>query len=113
MDANMGAVNAVQKMLFDERKGVLLLLPALAERLTKGSVSGLCFTKGTVSMKWDLEKRKFQAKITFKREGEIKVRLPKAFKLAEITVNDGTYELNGPYIQIKGEKGTEVSIKCD
>lgn len=36
MDANMGFVNAVQMMLFQEIKGCIRLLPALPERLVRG-----------------------------------------------------------------------------
>jgi len=110
MDANMGAVNAVQKMLLDERKGTLLLLPALPERLSKGSASGICFSKGKVSMKWDLEKHTFRTKIIFTRTGEMKVQLPKAFAESKITMTKGSYEVCGSYVLVHGEAGAEILI---
>lgn len=101
VDANMGFVNAVQKMIFDERRNYLLLLPAISERLSIGSASNLCFSGGKVSLKWDLKAHKLQAKIVFEREGSVQVRLPEGF----------SSEACGE--RIYGKKGTVVEINCD
>ena len=101
IDANMGFVNAVQKMIFDERRDYLLLLPAISERLAVGSASNFCFSGGKVSLKWDLKAHKLQAKIVFERECSVQVRLPEGFS-AEIC-NERIY----------GQKGTVVEINCD
>ena len=52
LDANFGAVNAIQEMLFCWQKDALSILPALPERLARGAVRGMVFPEGTVDILW-------------------------------------------------------------
>ena len=52
LDANFGAVNAIQEMLFCWQKDALAILPALPKRLESGSAHGLVFPEGTVDICW-------------------------------------------------------------
>ncbi|MBE6614472.1 MAG: glycoside hydrolase family 95 protein [Ruminococcaceae bacterium] len=53
LDANFGAVNALQEMLFRWCEGYLFFLPALPERLKKGNAKGFVFPYGSVDLQWD------------------------------------------------------------
>lgn len=53
LDADFGIVNALQEMLFCPQKDALSILPALPERLEKGSVRGLVFPEGRVDISWE------------------------------------------------------------
>jgi alpha-L-fucosidase 2 len=53
LDADFGIVNALQEMLFCPQKDALSILPALPERLEKGSVRGLVFPEGRVDIAWE------------------------------------------------------------
>ncbi|MBE6652958.1 MAG: glycoside hydrolase family 95 protein [Ruminococcaceae bacterium] len=52
LDANFGAVNAIQEMIFCPQESALSFLPALPSRLAHGSARGLCFPEGTVDILW-------------------------------------------------------------
>lgn len=112
MDANMGFVNAVQKMLFDERNGYLSLLPALPERLAKGNVRRLHFSKGYVSMDWDIRNRKFEVKVCFNRDGQVKIRLPEGFQVADIGTTEETYDITENVLILQGKKDSVFNITC-
>lgn len=111
MDANMGAVNAVQKMLIDERKGFLLLLPAISDRFVKGRAEKLRFSQGTVSMKWDLSQQQFHAEINWKRDGILKIRLPKGVTEPNLRISDAIYELSDRIITVQAKAGAKLSIE--
>lgn len=53
MDANFGAVSAIQEMLFYCSGDKLFLLPALPERLSCGKVRDIVFPRGRVDLEWD------------------------------------------------------------
>lgn len=53
LDANFGAVSAVQEMLFRWSSGYIHLLPACSGRLNTGKISGIVFPYGTVDMEWN------------------------------------------------------------
>ena len=53
LDANFGAVNAIQEMLFCWQEGALSILPALPARLTQGAVRGMVFPEGKLDLVWD------------------------------------------------------------
>ena len=53
LDANFGAVSAVQEMLFRWSDGYIRILPSCPERLSSGKVSGIVFPYGTVDVLWD------------------------------------------------------------
>ena len=113
LDANMGFVNAVQKMLFDERNDRLLLLPALPQRLAKGSAEGLHFTKGCVSMAWDLSAKTLTADIRFHRDGDMTIKLPEGFPSASVTTATGTYDMTENRLILKGTRGSAFQIVCE
>lgn len=52
LDANFGAVNAIQEMLLCPQPDALSVLPALPARLSHGSVRGLVFPDGTLDITW-------------------------------------------------------------
>ena len=52
LDANFGAVNAIQEMLFCPQQDALSILPSLPKRLARGSARGLAFPEGTVDIAW-------------------------------------------------------------
>ena len=53
LDANFGAVNAIQEMLFCWQPDALSILPALPKRLTQGAVKGIVFPEGTLDIQWE------------------------------------------------------------
>jgi alpha-L-fucosidase 2 len=55
LDANFGAVNAIQEMLFCPQDGAISVLPALPARLATGSVRGLAFPEGRVDIIWQAD----------------------------------------------------------
>ena len=112
LDANMGFVNAVQKMLFNERQGCLSLLPALPKRLAKGSFKDLCFTKGKASVKWDIFNKKLEADICLNKAGEMKLEIPDGFCVTDIKCNFGGYETERGYLILKGQRNSAFHIVC-
>ena len=79
LDAILGSVNAVQMMLFgfDGRK--IHFLPALPERLGKGSVKNFAFNLGKADFEWNTAEKKFSAEIRIERDGETEIVLPCGF----------------------------------
>ncbi len=75
LDAAMGAVNALQLMLFNERGGTLCFLPARPARLARGSVRGLSFVGGETDFAWD--EHGFCATVRALHTIKIKLLLPK------------------------------------
>lgn len=102
LDANMGFVNAIQKMIFDERKYVIKILPAISERLKKGSAERLRFTKGKASVKWD--ENSVTAKITFTKDGIARLLFPAGYRItSECKTENG-------YIILDGKKGDKFTV---
>lgn len=114
LDANMGFVNAVQKMLFDERNGFLRLLPALPKRLGKGRAEGLCFTRGRVSLEWNTEEGTLLASVCFSRDGDIKLGLPEGFAVAEaeLLTGGGACYVLGDTVNLQGKSDSVFRIAC-
>lgn len=52
LDANFGAVNAIQEMLFRYSEGYLCILPSCSGRMTSGTVKGIVYPHGTVDFSW-------------------------------------------------------------
>ncbi len=63
LDGILGAVGAVQEMLFRARGKELYVLPALPDRLNKGSLKNWHFPDGTVDITWDKAEGKIDLKI--------------------------------------------------
>ena len=55
LDANFGAVNAIQEMLFFWQEGALSIRPSLPGRLTQGAFRGMAFPEGTVDVAWQAD----------------------------------------------------------
>ncbi|PWW02878.1 alpha-L-fucosidase 2 [Paenibacillus cellulosilyticus] len=79
LDANMGWVNAVQEMLLYVSPTMVKLLPALPDRWTSGSVSGMRFCAGKVSFSWNKENDTFHAELIAERDTTFTLKLPAAF----------------------------------
>lgn len=52
LDANFGAVNAIQEMLFCPQEDALSVLPSLPARLSHGTARGLVFPDGRLDLDW-------------------------------------------------------------
>ena len=74
LDANFGAVNAVQEMIFYPSEGAISLLPALPDRLSRGEARGLVFPEGTVDVIWR-EDGAVEVTVRASREVDAKVLL--------------------------------------
>ena len=102
LDAILGSVNALQMMLFgfDGRK--IHFLPAVPERLNKGSVKNFAFNLGKADFKWNIEEKQFSAEIRIEKDGETEIILPDGF---------GTFNncKNGEKISVKA--GQIITIK--
>ena len=90
LDAALGAVNAVQMMLFgfDGRK--IHFLPALPERLGKGKVKNFAFNLGKADFEWNTAEKKFSAQIRIERDGETEIILPDGFDGLSVTLDGKT-----------------------
>ena len=53
LDANFGAISAVQEMLLRWSDGLLFILPALPRRLKTGRVQNIAFPDGQADIEWD------------------------------------------------------------
>ena len=88
LDANFGAVNAIQEMLFCWQKNALSILPALPKRLAKGAVKGIVFPEGTLDIVWSPDGR---VEVTIKAKRDMDTTLLLAGKEQErVTLSAGT-----------------------
>ncbi len=85
LDAAMGVVQALQECLLFVDKDCLKLLPALPDRLGKGSLRDFRFMTGTISMSWNMGREKsgktegfaeFSAELHAERHTELAIILP-------------------------------------
>ena len=91
-DALEGYVNAIQEMLLFSSEKIVSVLPACPDKFKKGEAT-LHFKNGTVTMKWDLDKKECCGTIKAIRDTEFNLELP--FKNALINVKlskDETFE---------------------
>ncbi len=77
LDAVMGYVNAVQEMLLYSSEDLVKLLPALPDRMSKGSLCNFRYENGLVDMSWDLEAGTFRASLRAIRAHTVWLQLPK------------------------------------
>ena len=110
LDGNMGAVNAVQKMLIDERRGCLLLLPAPSQRLSTGSASRLRFSAGEVDLRWDFNRGQFRANILFRRDCRIRIRVPGDFTVPEHGTDGINCSVCGNMLEVTAQAGSRLVI---
>lgn len=52
LDALLGAVNAMQEMVFQYAQGIIFILPALPKAWDKGKVQGFQFYTGSIDLEW-------------------------------------------------------------
>ena len=107
IDANFGTTAAVLEMLLFSRPGLIKLLPALPERWSRGSATGLCCRGGVeVSISWNLEAGQAEATLTSREAQTALVKLPPGLSRAE---GDWTYPDPG-YVQVSLPAQTPVHL---
>ena len=89
LDALMGTVNAVQEMLIRITKKKVYILPACSERMSRGKARGLSFFGGTVDLKWNLEQKSCEIKISAERDVSFELVLPFANGSRNISIKKG------------------------
>lgn len=114
LDAVMGYVNAVQEMLLYAAPGYIALLPALEERLFVGEVKNFRYHDGLISMKWDVEKASFEARIQPVREHTLQIVLPAFVKEPEWSgIISGAYKLIRPGVwEVALNQDSNVCCRC-
>ena len=86
LDANMGAVNAIQEMLLRHTGEKLFLLPAVDfSRIEEGSVENMRFVGGEADISWDGGKLEFALRA--RRDLKLTVVLPEKYGGANIEVD--------------------------
>lgn len=80
LDAIMGYVNAVQEMIFYSSETLLKLLPALPERMKKGSIKRFRYADGSLDMSWNVDENSFEAVFEAVCPHVIRVKLPVYWK---------------------------------
>ena len=87
IDGNFGGAAAVAEMLVQSGEGTILLLPALPDAWSNGSVKGLCARGGfVISMEWE---NKSVEKLTLYARESGTVKLISGDKQKEISLNKG------------------------
>ena len=111
LDAAMGAVNAVQMMLLDERGGYVRLLQAVPDRLSAGSFDRLAFTCGRVSCRWNKKTGSVKATVRVTRGGSFRLLLPEfALQIKSIS-GTARYTAEGNVITVNAEKGDTLTVE--
>ena len=86
LDANMGAVNAIQEMLLCRLGDILFMLPAVDfSRLEEGSVENMRFVGGEADIAWDSHSLNFTLRA--KRQLKLSVVLPERYGGAKIELD--------------------------
>jgi len=82
IDALLGYGAAVLEMLCHSTEDTIFILPALPDKFSKGSVSGLQTRAGITidSLQWDMSKKEIHLTVTAGRDNSISLRLPFASK---------------------------------
>lgn len=101
LDAAMGAVNALQLMLFNEQNGTLCFLPALPARLKRGSVRGLSFVGGEADVSWD--ENGFCATVRALRAVRLKLVLPEGDHAVTVGEKPVPHDENNEYVLNVGD----------
>jgi len=89
LDAAIGTVNAVQEWLLRVTKSKIYILPACPKQLKSGSVENFRFFEGSISFKWDLRKKQFEAEITAARDTEATFVLPFNMGIRKVRLTKG------------------------
>ena len=110
LDADMGAVNAVQMMLLDERGGFVRLLQAVPDRLYKGSFTGLTFTCGKINCTWNKKTESIKATVRITRGGAFRLLLPDFAKAVKSISGTAKHTVNGSVITVNAEKGDTLTV---
>lgn len=104
LDANMGAVNAIQMMLFFSRKDKLYFLHGLSDRLKSGKVRGFAFEGGTTDFVWDIDEGYFEATISANRDVRIKINIPAIFNRCNFECDDVNVKCYEGYYYLEKNK---------
>ncbi len=101
----------ILEMLVFSKPGVIEFLPALSEKLPKGSVSGvLCRTQAKVeNLKWDMVGKNMKAKVSSRKKQNILFQLRKA--ITEAKVNGEKVSLEGDTFFTNFEAGETKTIE--
>ncbi len=94
-DALLSVPAVILEMLVYSRPGIIEFLPALSEKFSKGSVSGvLCRTQAKIeTLSWDMVGKSMTAKVSSGKKQEITFQLRKA--IIEVKINGKTVRFNG------------------
>ncbi len=76
LDAAMGIVQALQECLLFVDQNCVKILPALPQRLGKGSLWDFRFMTGVISMCWNMEEKQLHVELRALRHTDITVILP-------------------------------------
>ncbi|MCL2861242.1 MAG: glycoside hydrolase family 95 protein [Firmicutes bacterium] len=82
IEPNMGVTSCVQEMLVQSSSKMLMLLPALPDAMSKGTIEGLLTRVGVevVSLSWDKRKGNISLKLKAKKASKIDLVLPSTSK---------------------------------
>lgn len=96
LDADMGAVNVIQLMIFSEKNGCLNILPSLPKRLKKGMVKNFAFYGGSVNITWDASM--LEVRIFAKEKIKTKIKLPEGQYMIKSETEESRYSADKEYI---------------
>ncbi|GAB3664555.1 glycoside hydrolase N-terminal domain-containing protein [Echinicola sediminis] len=114
---NADALNSlpavILEMLVYSRPGVIELLPALDDKLSKGKVSGVkCRTQATVEeLEWDFEKGMVKAEISSTKEQEIELFFRKGFTSITDQTGKAYTKASAISVKIDFQKGEKKEVK--
>ena len=110
LDALMGYVNAVQKMILYSSAREIILLPALPDNMLCGSIRKWRFIGGEIDMDWDINNNYFKAELRMFRNTLLQISLPKLFENYNLYVNDNIFEVEYDHVCIHAGKNDKISI---
>lgn len=105
IEPNMSITNSIQEMALQSDSNSIKILPAMAEDMVKGSVSGLLTRKGVeiTDLTWDMRKGNVVAKLKSRKATKVNISLPKGTKKVKpigqevVNLEEGTItDLNLP-----------------
>ncbi|NMH86305.1 glycosyl hydrolase family 95 catalytic domain-containing protein [Flavivirga algicola] len=110
-DALHSIPSVIMEMLVFSKPGVIEFLPALSEKLSKGSISGvLCRTQAKVeNLEWDMDGKTMTAKVSSGKQQSITFQLRKTIISAK--VNGKVISPNGDTFPVDFEAGETKTIE--
>lgn len=111
IDANLGSVAAIAEMIMQSQNDEIHLLPALPDRWSEGSVSGLCARGGfEVSIEWK-DKKVVKAEITSHLGNECKLRCASTVSILSSDDKPINTKIENELICFETEKDKKYIIK--